>query len=54
LSGARAALRELNIRPANPRGLAGILVRSSQLHSDVRERPEFQRLLTLVKQLEDR
>jgi Mg-chelatase subunit ChlD len=54
LTGARAALRELNLKPANSRGLAGILAITGQLHSDVRVRPEFQRLLSLVKQLEER
>ncbi len=54
LTGARAALRELNLKPANSRGLAGILATVGQLHSDVRARPEFQRLMALVQQLEDR
>ena len=54
LTGARGALRELNLRPGNPRGLAGIMSKSSQLHSGVRERPEFQRLMELVRQVAER
>ena len=54
LTGARAALRELNLKPANSRGLAGILIAAGQLHSDVRQWPEFMRLMLLVKQLEGR
>jgi Ca-activated chloride channel homolog len=54
LAGARDALRELRLKPANARGLAGIVALSDQLHSEVRHRPEFQRLLELVKRLNDR
>jgi Ca-activated chloride channel family protein len=54
LTGARSALRELNLRPANSRGLRGIAALAGRLHSDVRQRPEFQRLMELVRQLDER
>ena len=54
LAGARAALRELGLKPANTRGLAGVAATAGQVHSEVRQRPEFQRLMELVKQIEDR
>lgn len=54
LAGSRAALRELNLKPANTRGLAGVAALSRQVHSDVRQRPEFQRLMELVKQIDER
>ena len=54
LAGSRAALRELNLKPANTRGLAGVAALSRQVHSEVRQRPEFQRLMELVKQIEER
>jgi Mg-chelatase subunit ChlD len=54
LAGARSALRELQLKPANSRGLAGVAALAGEVHSEVRQRPEFQRLLAIVKQLEDR
>ncbi|MCI0356996.1 MAG: VWA domain-containing protein [Planctomycetaceae bacterium] len=54
LTGARDALRELRLKPANSRGLAGIVAASADLHPEVRRRPEFLRLMALVNQLEDR
>jgi hypothetical protein len=45
LLGTRDALRELGQRPANTRGLAGVLDAAARTHPQVRRRPEFQQLL---------
>ena len=54
LAGARAALRELQLKPANSHGLAGVSSLAREVHSEVRQRPEFKRLMELVQQIEDR
>jgi hypothetical protein len=52
LQGARNALRELGQRPTNTEGLAGILAVARQTHPQVRQRPDFQRLIGLAERLE--
>jgi hypothetical protein len=54
LVGVRAALRELGQKPTNSRGLAGIFAAAGSAHEQVRQRPDFQRLLDLARQLERR
>jgi Ca-activated chloride channel family protein len=52
LLGTREALRELNQRPTNTRGLAGVLDVAARIHPQVWNRPDFQHLLDLARRIE--
>ncbi len=52
LLGTRDALREVNQRPVNTRGLAGVLDMAARVHLQVRQRPDFQQLLDITGRLE--
>jgi Ca-activated chloride channel family protein len=52
LLGTRDALREVNQRPVNSRGLAGVLEVAARVHPQVRQRPDFQKLVDLTERIE--
>jgi hypothetical protein len=51
LRGSQVALRQAGVRPVNQRGLTGVLEIAEQANSQLRQRPDLQRLLGLVRQL---
>ena len=52
LAGSRTALRELDLKPANNRGWDGLAAVARQVHSQVKDRPEFMRLVKLIEALD--
>jgi Ca-activated chloride channel family protein len=52
LRGSREALRELGLKPTNTGGLAGVLEVAARAHPQLRQRPDYQRLIGLAERLE--
>ena len=52
LRGSRDALRELNLVPANSRGLSGVVAAGRTVHPHLAKRPDFQAFLEFVSRLE--